>query len=208
MTRGSRKSDRRGCTVLIIIITTRDSIALWILYEYAHRDKSKGATHECTHECAPCLMAIQKPLPLACQSLQLGHKGERERKELRRAVIVFIFIFLVFVVVVVIYVFISYFFLCLLSLFSFFPLLFYFEWVLRKLHQGELFTFPLCPLPFSFFTLPSSAFAVAPNLRIPSTFELRSDCAAAAPRYNLSARLAGLALPTHIAQLKGIGKGA
>lgn len=133
-------------------------------------------------------------------------RGERERRELRRAVIVFIFIFLVFVVVVVIYVFISYFFLCLLSLFSFFPLLFYFEWALRKLHQGELFTFPLCPLPFSFFTLPSSAFAVAPNLRIPSTFELRSDCAAAAPRYNLSARLAGLALPTDIAQLKGIGK--
>lgn len=138
-----------------------------------------------------------------------GREGEgeweRERKELRRAVIVFIFIFLVFVLVVI-YVFISYFFLCLLSLFSFFPLLFYFEWVLRKLHQGELFTFPLCPLPFSFFTLPSSAFAVAPNLRIPSTFELRSDCDAAAPRYNLSARLAGLALPTDIAQLKGIGK--
>lgn len=67
-------------------------------------------------------------------------------------------------------------------------------------------TFHVSPLPFSFFTLPSSAFAVAPNLRIPSTFELRSDCAAAAPRYNLSARLAGLALPTDIAQLKGIGK--
>lgn len=69
-------------------------------------------------------------------------------------------------------------------------------------------TFHVSPLPFALllFTFPSSAFAVAPNLRIPSTFELRSDCAAAAPRYNLSARLAGLALPTDIAQLKGIGK--
>lgn len=158
-------------------------------------------------------MAIQKPLPLACQSLQLGHKGERERgrgdrerRELRRAVIVFIFIFLVFVVVVVIYVFISYFFLCLLSLFSFFPLLFYFEWALRKLHQGELFTFPLCPLPFSF--LPFHLWHLRSLLIC--EFHLHSNCAATAPqlrqRYNLSARLAGLALPTDIAQLKGIGK--
>lgn len=44
-------------------------------------------------------------------------------------------------------------------------------------------TFHVSPLPFALllFTLPSLAFAVAPNLRIPPTFELRSDCAAAAP---------------------------
>lgn len=87
----------------------------------------------------------------------------------------FIFVF------VVIYVFISFFFLCLLLLFScLFPLLslssLYFEWAIRKLHQGELFTFPLRPLKLP----PSLAFAVAPNLRIPFTFELSSDCAAAA----------------------------
>lgn len=105
-------------------------------------------------------------------------RAERERKELRRAVIVFIFIFLVFVLVIVIYVFISYFFLRLLSLFSFFPLLFYFEWALRKLHQGELFTFPLCPLPFSF--LPFHLWHLRSLLIC--EFHLHSNCAATAPQ--------------------------
>lgn len=205
---GSRKSIQRGYTILLIIIIIKTSVSITIWIRVWIKGKNSWVySWRRRRGCGTCLMAKQKPMLSACQSLQQQEgkggkkegrnererereKRDREAREKRTCLCCYCFHF---------HISCFCFYLCfhivifsLLSLLRWFPSpSFYSFFCSLSSYSSEL---QLCKL-FTVFSFPSPPFpsprwhfAVASNLWIPFTFEPQLRI-----RNNLSAQLAGLA---------------